>query len=184
MAAAITKWMTDHPDLSSVCLLLLLIMLVSLICVLWSHWVAPKISAIDELQKKVGHLEGVNTSFFALKPVDLLSSLSSRISSIEGANDADRKLLQQQLESIEKAVAHSIGEMKQLQKRNEGEIQKMQSQHQYVWAIEQASQDVILAEIAEQLARLAPNQHPAALKRLENAKERLSTLQFANQHQH
>lgn len=158
------------------------------------------IQSVPDLSRAVTSVsERVSLLVDAELPVGI-AQLQGRVSTIEGAKEAERVALQQQLKLLEESVSRTIADMQKLQQRSENEIARIQAAsldglteikessktevlrlqaiERHRLALEQAGQDVELASIAEQLARLSPAQYPQAEERLRFAQMRLQTLQF------
>lgn len=196
------KSVTNNPQFAVVVALLLIALILGSVALLWSYWVAPKLAEVAALQQTVGRLDGTIGQVVAAKPTEAIGrvestlagalanlkviqdgkygeaigSLSAKIGALESAREAERKLQDEQNKASHETVSRLIEEIKQLQTRSEREILRMLTENKYVLAIEQAGQDVDLAEIGEQLARLNPALHPAAIERLATAKTRLEEL--------
>ncbi len=158
----------------------------------WAVWVRPRLAAIESNQIAISRLEGATAQLLAAKLPDSVSgltvglaslqvkvdaitsaklgdglaSMSTRVTLLEESQRAERERLVKELAVTREALNHSLEDLRNLQRRSSREIGHMVEQKHLNLAEEQALQDVKLAQIAEQLARLAPSQHAEALQRL------------------
>jgi hypothetical protein len=191
-----------HPDMAVFLALLLIALILVSVSLLWAHWISPKLAELTTLQQQVGRIDGTLSQALTSNPADSLlrletnlsavqenvkslqdgkyseavSNLSERIRGLEAEREGERKLQEEQNRNLREAVERLLEDLRQLQKRSEREIQRMLVDQKYALAVEQAGQDVDLAEIGEQLARLQPALHPAAVERLAKAKAGLEQL--------
>jgi uncharacterized phage infection (PIP) family protein YhgE len=197
------KLVIENAQIEVVLALLLFTLVLGIITVLSSIWIRPKLSEITKLQTDVSDLRATLTSFLSLdlntklnnlensqtalktdlntlkdaKISETIAGLIARTSSLEASKESERSLQDEKYKNSQATVDRLMNEIRQLQRRSEVEIQRMLTENKYMLAVEQAGQNVDLAEIAEQLARLQPASHSAALDRLQKAKTRLEELQ-------
>lgn len=109
---------------------------------------------------------------------DVFAKVSARIERLVGEYQAESRALAQQqslqmLDAMKAAMQHT----QERQLRSVMELVRLQESKSAQFALEQANQDVTLAEVYEQLARLTGGDSQLlATKRLAEAKERLAAI--------
>ena len=159
----------------------------AILTIVSTMWVRPKVTDIENLKLGLSEIKTKSEMLIDAKIVE-------RLIIIETKKEAEQKELQTKIEVLQDSINRALHEVQLLQTRSEAEIKRIQAEtveqnqkgreevikiqaaERSRVAVEQAEQDVMLAEIGETLARLTPAQHELAKEKLKKAQVRLQQL--------
>ena len=161
----LTKFLVANPSLAVALTLGTVAVASALLMLIATLWIRPKVSAIDSLADRVTQLETRISSF------PDFHALIALVNKLDGA-------LQGENRARDAVIEDTIKRLESLHKRSQREVKRMVETKEITWAIEQAGQDVELAQSMEFFSRLASqDRHKAAEERLAKALRRLDELE-------
>jgi hypothetical protein len=210
MAKDLADWIVKYPSFAVALALGLVALVLAVLGLVASQWIKPKIGELDKLQGTVSDaktsLAVTQAQVGELKSQDLLQAignLQGRIASLEAAKASEQEILTLKLKTLEDANTEASAKLGALQIRSESEIGRIQAEKENAirlieqgsrdelrrlisiegvrLALEQAGQDLELANIGEMVARMNDARHPDALAKVRMAEARVEALRVQYQ---
>jgi hypothetical protein len=161
----LVRFLSENPSLAVALTLGCVAVTAALVSLIATLWVRPKMANIDDLRDRMTKLETKHGS------LPDFTALLALVNKIDGALQAENK-------ARSAVIEDTIKRLESLHSRSKAELERMVTAQAIDFALEQAGQDVELAQSMELISRLGDSdRRKEAEGRLERAQKRLRQLE-------